>query len=304
MRRRLALLIAAASLVAGCFGAGGQVPDPQTAAASAAKSMLLSGPPALARNASAPDMRTLRKQLQEYLAEQDGTYGVYVLDLASGRGVGINSDKVFPAASTFKLPMVLYILDLVAQGKATLDEAVTYAPSDWEEGTGTLQDWIGVGDRLQVRELIELAITQSDNIATQMLLRRFGVQNVYEYMHRLGGQVTHYDDGVIGTTPREMAAYMRQAQANLIRDPGLKAFLLEALENTAFADRTAAGVPQGVAVAHKIGTLPNVVNDIALVEAPGHPFIIAAFSVGVDDEVAPSVITEVTRKVYDFLISG
>jgi len=252
-----------------------------------------------------PDLRALRRQLRTYLADQEGTYGVFILDLTTGNSVGVNSDKLFPAASTFKLPMSLYILDQVAKGKASLYERIAYTPADYEDGTGTLQDWIEEGHELTVRELVELAITQSDNIAAQMLLRRFGAENVYAYMQeQLGGRVTYFDETTLGTTPREMAAYMRLFQSGgTLNDAELKQFLLSALENTAFEDRTAAGVPDGVAVAHKIGTLPGVVNDVALVEVPGHPFIISAFSLDVSEDVAPAVISELTRRVYDFLTS-
>lgn len=252
-----------------------------------------------------PDMSALRRKIKDYLSQQEGTYGIYVIDLASGKTMGINATKPFPAASTFKLPMALYILDQVAQGKANLNEKLDYTDADYEEGTGILQDSIEEGEQHPVRELLELAITQSDNIATRMLLRRFGLDNVFAYQQKLGGQVSWYDDETLGTTPRDMAVYMRYVQnASAVSDPALRQFLLTALENTAFNDRTAAGVPQGVPVAHKIGTLPNVVNDVALVEAPDHPFIVAAFSTDVSEDEAPEVISEVTRQIYEFLTNG
>ncbi|HWI66069.1 MAG TPA: serine hydrolase [Symbiobacteriaceae bacterium] len=318
----IALTLSTAIMLAGCSFSGNPVRAAATDAAVAistspvVQSLASVGPPAqaapvtaekttAASATAAPDLNRLRKQLQDYLASQKGTYGVFVLDLATGKSVGINGDMVFPAASTFKLPMSLYILDQAARGKVSLHEKIAYTRADYEEGTGTLQEWIKPGNALTVRELIDLAITQSDNIATQMLLRRFGVQNVYDYMRRLGGKVTHYEAGVVGTTPREMAAYMRNAQgSHVIGNAELRAFLMQSLENTAFDDRTAAGVPDGVAVAHKIGTLPGVVNDVALVEAPEHPFIIAAFSLGVDERVAPAVISEMTKRVYEFLTAS
>ncbi|MDF2630916.1 MAG: putative beta-lactamase [Symbiobacteriaceae bacterium] len=298
--------VLATSLLAGCTGRPAQaitVPDVgATIAAPAVQSSVQAAPAAPAQ----PDLRQLRRQLHSYLADQDGTYGVFILDLTTGKGVGINSDKVFPAASTFKLPMSLYILDQVTKGKASLYEKIAYEASDYDEGTGTLQDWVEEGTELTVRELVELAITQSDNIATHMLLRRFPPQNVYAYMkEQLGGKVTHFDEETMGTTPREMATYMMDAHSGqALEDRELQQFLISALENTAFEDRAAAGVPDGVAVAHKIGTLPNVVNDVALVEVPDHPFIISVFSLDVSEEIAPGVISEVTRKVYDFLTSS
>lgn len=296
-------LAVAATLLTGCAAAAKTIPP---ALAVEAPPSVLAGPPVPEPAPVAePNLTALRRQLREYLAKQDGTYGVYVVDLVTGKSVGINSNKVFPAASTIKLPLALYVLGQVEQGRASLDEPLAYSWTAWEDGTGVLQDWIADGDTLTVRELVELAITQSDNIATNMLLERFGAENVYAYMHELGGTVTHTDEGIPGTTPREMAAFMKDVEfGEALSDAELRTFLRSALEHTAFTDRAAAGVPDGVTVAHKIGTLPGVVNDVALVEVPGRPFIISAFSLDVDDEVAPAVITEITRKVYDFLAAS
>ncbi|HEY3366281.1 MAG TPA: serine hydrolase [Symbiobacteriaceae bacterium] len=254
---------------------------------------------------AAPDLRTLQQEISDYVGRQDGTYGVYVIDIASGKGTGVNADMKFPTASTFKLPMAMYILNQVELGKAVLDQSLSYSAEDYEEGTGTLQDSVSEGDSFTVKELIDLAITQSDNIATNMLLRRFGRENVYAYMKKLGGKVTIYSDpengSTTGTTPKEMANYMRLAYGKTaIGDAKLRQFLLDLLTHTAFDDRAAAGVPRGVKVAHKIGTLPNVVNDVALVYAPRRTFVVAVYSVGVEEETAAAVIAEVTRRVYDF----
>lgn len=293
------MMIAAASLAvfAGALS-GCTMPFHATAAATASAVAT----PAPAQGATpAPDLSPLQAQLEEYLSQQEGTYGVYVTDLASGKGTGINADVAFPAASTFKLPMAMYILDQVARGNARLDEILTYTADDYEDGTGVLQDEVSGGGAFTVRRLVELAITQSDNIATNMLLRRFGRSNVYAYMQQLGGKVTQFDPETNGTTPREMALYMQSAQdSKTIADTGLRRFLLGTLGKTAFADRVAAGVPRGVRVAHKIGTLPGVVNDIALVYAPRRTFIVSVLSMDVSEEVAPAVIAEVARRVYAF----
>jgi len=305
---RIALLLAAASLIAGCArpalvtGVGNADSQKITQAGAAIQAAAgATGPPMLSASAT-PDMSVLRRQLAQYLSRQEGTWGVYLIDLATGKGTGYNADKAFPAASTFKLPMAMYILDLAAQKKASLDEALTYTEADYEEGTGILQGSIGPDDEYTVRELIEFAITHSDNIATNMLLRRFGRANVFAYMNRLGGKVTLFDEETVGTTPREMATYMRLLQSKSgLGDSRLRQFLLKTLSQTEFADRAAAGVPEGVRVAHKIGTLPGVVNDVAMVFGPEHTFVIACYSMGVDEETAPDVIASVTQTVYQAL---
>lgn len=247
------------------------------------------------------DLNPLREELEAYLQEQDGTCGLYVIDLKTGASLGINADEVFPAASTWKLPTVMYALDQVAKGKASLGEPLTYTEDDWWPGTGILQG-SEPGDQYQLGYLVEVAATHSDNIAWLMLDRRFGTENIDTYVQQLGAQPVWYNDRVF-TTPRDMARFMRLAQGRAFREAeDLQRFLLDALANTVFHDRAAAGVPEGVTVAHKIGTLPGVVNDIALIEAPSSRFIIAAYSKGIyNEEVASNVIAEVTRKVYVYL---
>lgn len=247
------------------------------------------------------DLSPLKAQLRTYLAKQKGTYGIYVLDLTNGQGFGINSDQVFYAASTVKVPMALYVLDLAAHGKISLDERVAYQSSDYEGGTGILQSSIKPGDTVTVRRLVDLSIRYSDNIAANMLMRRFGSANVAAYMRQLGGKVTRTSDGRWGTTPYDMALYMSATQGAGIHDASLRQYLLNLLETTVFTDRIAAGVPSGVTVAHKIGTLSGVVNDIGLVFAPKHPFIISVFSDGTSEQTAPAVIAQITRQTYSYL---
>ena len=272
---------------------GGPAPDPNVV------SRVPTVDPGPAADAG-PDLSSLTARLQETLSRQEGLYGVYVIDVATGVGTGINADTVFPTASTVKLPIVMYVLNQVEQGKTSLAEMIAYDPSDWEDGTGILQDEVHEGLSLRVQRLVDLAITESDNIATNMLVRHFGADSIAAYMERLGGTVTR-NGGVWSTTPREMAGYMQQAHsAATLRDPALRRFLRDLLASTVFADRAAAGVPAGVKVEHKIGTLPNVVNDVALVIGPQRSFIISALSMDVIMEEAPQVIAEVTRIVYDF----
>jgi len=256
--------------------------------------------PAVPNKAPPVDLKPLQTQLKTYLASQQGTYGVYVIDLLSGKSAGVNANTVFPTASTFKLPLAMYLLNQAEQKKLSLDDVIIYTTADWEDGTGILQD-SQEGDAFKVRRLIELAITESDNIATNMLLRRFGRDNVYAYMQTLGAKVTKYDADTNGTTPREMATLMRSAiSAKALPDARLRRQLLDWLEHTAFDERTAAGVPVGIRVAHKIGTLPGVVNDIAVVYAPQRTFVVSVYSMEVDEAVAPAVIAEITRRVYNF----
>lgn len=247
---------------------------------------------------------SLEQALRGYLSNLSGTYGVHVIDLTTGETTSVNADQAFAAASTFKVPMAMYVLDLVNQGQTSLDEPLTYRPEDWEEGTGLIQLDLVEGDCYTVSELLDLMLIESDNIATNMLLRRFGESNAFSYMVQLGGTVTHLDSGRRATTPREMAQYLAQAFRTAEAGDSLYRTLIDRLMHTAFPDRIAAGVPEGVPVAHKIGTVPGMVHDVGVVLLPDRPFVLAIFSVDVDEAEAAVRLAEITRLVCGFQLNG
>lgn len=249
-----------------------------------------------------PDMEELQQRLERYVEGLDGIWGIAVIDIESRRTAAVNGDEVYLAASTFKVPMAMYVLHEIDRGRGDLEERLRYTPVDWEGGTGIIQMELDEGKSYSIRELIELALVRSDNIATNMLLRRFGLEKVYAYMRQMGGKVTVNEEERYATTPREMAHYLHQAYSQrAFHSVELREFLFELLSRTIFQERIAAGVPEGVRVAHKIGTLPGVVNDVGLVTLPQRSFILSVYSKQVDEPTAVAAIAEITRIVVEFM---
>lgn len=249
----------------------------------------------------ADDLSVLNGLLTAFVLAQEGQFGVYVIDLVTGEHTGVNMDQPFRAASTFKLPVAMYLLDQVGQGLISLEEKVEFQEDDREEGAGILHLTLP-GDSFTIAYLIEVMIVHSDNIALKMLLRHFDRANVYAYMRHLGGSVLFYDAESWGTTPREMGDYLHAVyNGQGLSDPAQGAWLLEVLSKTTNADRIAAGVPPHVRVAHKVGTLHGVVNDVGLVFASQRPFLLSVLSEGADMGEAPQAISDLTRLVYTFL---
>ncbi|MEW5763322.1 MAG: serine hydrolase, partial [Bacillota bacterium] len=69
-----------------------------------------------------PDYENLRQEMLAYVKEQPAAFGVYFADINAGVSFGIDEHKPFPAASTVKLPVVLYLYTLAADGSV-----------DWQE---------------------------------------------------------------------------------------------------------------------------------------------------------------------------
>lgn len=92
------------------------------------------------------------------------------MHLESGRGVLLNGNERFPMASTYKVPIAVEILAQVDAEQRALDDLVDIRPRDIVDTHGAIRDYLfGAGARLTLRDLLELMLRISDNIATDLL---------------------------------------------------------------------------------------------------------------------------------------
>jgi len=242
----------------------------------------------------------LAVQLTSLLSGERGVYGVCLVDLRTGAGLGINHREVFHAASTFKLPMNLYLYEQVAAGRIDPREKLTFEERDREGGTGILQHR-PVGSRYDIASLSRYSIVYSDNVATNMLLRRLGMTAVKGAMRDWGGLAV--DDRRNITCPQDMALYMRRLLEFAAAHPAEGEILLGHLRNTIFNDRIPQPLPPGTPVAHKIGNWPSTgtYNDVGYIEHPRRPYILAVLSRETPGAAqAFGVIQKVSRLIYDY----
>ena len=247
-----------------------------------------------------PDYGPLEKEISAYLEEHPGTYGLYFIDLNSGRQFGHNAQTTFHAASTFKLPLNLYLYREAAEGRLELNEELLYAERHLEGGTGILKEQ-KPGSRYTVAQLSELSVIQSDNVAANMLLERLGRREIKEFMRSLGAKVV--DDNANITCPFDLSIYM-YAMLDFSRSYNTNStMLLNHLFNSRYKDRIPAPLPDGIRVANKIGTWPpeHTYNDAAYVVHPRRPYILVLTSrdtPGYGDTM--SVMHHLSKLVYDY----
>ncbi|HWI55272.1 MAG TPA: serine hydrolase [Desulfobacteria bacterium] len=250
-------------------------------------------------------LNLLKDKITSYLAAQNGIYGFeLMIDVDFGLGsvtktIGNRQGESFKMASTFKLPVVFYLCSLVSQGKVSFEDKFVYSPDCFEEGTGSLQ-YKAPGGKYSARELARLALRQSDNVAVNILIKNLGRDNINQFMKSLGGTGIPPEGTPYGT-PHDLAIYMKATQALALTNPSLGGTIIEDLQNTVFNDRIRAGIPGNIAVAHKIGNLGGVVNDIGLVQGQ-QPYILAVMSRNIpDDRVAADVIKQAAKLTWEVL---
>lgn len=238
--------------------------------------------------------------------------------------------------SMFKFPLSLTVLHLADSGKllpdqhpgesigVTLERTVRFLPEDRIRGAySPLTDrYPDANVDVTLRELIQLTAGESDNAATEILLRIIGGPAVVQdYIHSIGIAQFQLQDGEKGLHRDPTAQYRNWIEPaaavrlllRLVSDPPLSstanALLLQTLTASVTGpNRLRAGLPTGTILAHKTGTSgehngkAEATNDIGLITLPdGRHLAIAVFvtDARANEAARDRVIARIGRAVYD-----
>jgi beta-lactamase class A len=282
------------------------------AAPLAARAQAAGAPPA---SPQAADLRgKLGRELNQMAAQFDGVMAVAFKDLESGDLVAINADMLLPQASSIKIAILVELLRQAQAGKVRLEERVEIRKGQFAGGSGVLQDFGDGTSAVSLRDLAALMMVVSDNTATNILIERVGQARVNETMQGLGFERTRLLRRMIQpqeerrgvenvSTAREMAGLLEQLYRGKLLDERHTALAIELLKNEKY-DPTAMGrgLPAGVALASKPGSLPGVRCESGIVLLEGRPYVLSVMTTyAADDAAAERAIAEVSRRVYGYV---
>ncbi|MDQ3856386.1 MAG: class A beta-lactamase-related serine hydrolase [Chloroflexota bacterium] len=128
---------------------------------------------------------TLLEELESLAACGGGTYGVAAKNLSTGETLELRAGEEFNTASVIKVPLLVEVFRRAAMGTLDLDERLELRAEDTVGGAGLLKDF-APGLRPTIHDLCVAMIVISDNMATNLLATRVGIQAVNEGMQSLG----------------------------------------------------------------------------------------------------------------------
>jgi beta-lactamase class A len=230
-------------------------------------------------------------------ARHSGRLGVFVSGQhAFGAGTGHRADQRFGMCSTFKLLLVAMILREAQHGRLDMSHSIRFDKTDLVPYAPVVERHLRRG-ALSIRELAHAALTTSDNVASNLLLRELGgPQGFTARLREWGDTDTRLDRFEPGlnlvpsgevrdtTTPRAMAETVARLLAGDLLDARSKQTLKTwMIETRTGLRRLRAGLPEDWEVGDKTGTgiapgMPNKHNDVAAVwRQQQPPWVIAAF---------------------------
>ncbi|HEX6322470.1 MAG TPA: serine hydrolase [Vicinamibacterales bacterium] len=237
-------------------------------------------------------------------------------------GILIDVDKTFHAASTMKVPVMIeafrqaeaeaggIALDAPVPVTNTFKSIVDGSPyelSATEDSDGEV--YKAIGKTMTLRELVTASIIVSSNLATNILIETLGAENVRKTVAALGGEgmvvlrgvedQKAFDKGLSNTTTaRALMVLLEKIARGEAVSRAASRGMADILRMQVFDDAIPAGLPEGVPVGHKTGSITRINHDAAIVYAE-RPYVLVILTRGIDDHAKSSALmAEISRVIY------
>jgi beta-lactamase class A len=234
---------------------------------------------------------------------------VYFRDLNNGPWVGIQEDVEFAPASLLKVPLLISCLKLADENPAFLREMLRFDGADKLDGAARIEQHFEPAEHLvegrsySVAELLGRLIVHSDNDARGVLRQRIPLGVVEATYRDLGIDValTRTGDDVLSAA--EYASVFRLLFNASVLSRRASETALGLLAQSGFREGLVAGVPEGIAVAHKFGERSSEglkqLHDCGIVYFPGRPYLLCVMARGHEFPILAKAIAGVSAVVYE-----
>lgn len=228
------------------------------------------------------DFSTLQDLLQEQLSRLPGDVALSVKFLDSEEIFEHNSNLKFWAASVIKIPICLTVYKQIQEGTLDPEKRYKIAGNNKVDGSG-ISKLFSPDTEFTLRDLVVMAITISDNSASNQLVDIVGGANVIEdYILKIGmTSTTHRHKMMIKAgkgpnliTAQDISFLLEKMYKNKLPGSGE---LLEIMKHTRLRDRIVDLLPNSVLVSHKPGSLPEAVHEVGVIYSQ-KPFTFCFFS--------------------------
>ena len=264
--------------------------------------------------AAVPDvspLANLQARLGEAASRAPGHVAIAVEDLATGLSTGINATASMPAASTIKIPVMVEVFRQMADGTIDLNTKLHVTGADKDYGWGDLAD-ARAGTMRNVKQLLWLMITESDNTATNMLIRLVGRLHVNREMASLGLSHTRLNDDIrtnteavrtaLRSSPKDMMRLLDAIARDRLVDSWSSREMLAILAGQHHNGLLPQPLPAGIEIAHKTGSLHDTLDDVGIVYRDDEPYVIAVMTTNLPTlDQGRHWIHGVSRIAYDEL---
>ena len=276
---------------------------------------------------SQTEAEILKHRIDSLFAETQGDFALAFKDLSEEKKtIFINEHENFHAASTMKTPVMIEVFKQAEAGRFSLDDSLLiknefksiYDGSGFSLELGRdsgehLYDLIG--EKRSIRDLVVDMISQSSNLATNIIIELVDAKKVNKSMRELGAKnidvlrgvedMKAYEAGMSNsTTAYDLMLIFEALAKGKAVNPEADREMLEILRLQQHTDLIPAMLPKEVEIANKTGWITGVHHDSALVELPdGRRYVLVLLSKNMEDmEAGTQMLAGVSKLIYDLMI--
>jgi len=258
--------------------------------------------------------------IQTRIANAGAEVAIYFRTLDGKSEWTLRPDDSFHAASTMKVPVMIELFHQAQEGKLKLDDTLPVKNEFHSIVDGSiyrlnaaddseLELYKAEGQSKTLRELCELMITVSSNLATNLLIEKLGVESIRATVHALhadGMNVRRgvedqkaFDKGLSNTTTARGLGILLQALADgKAMDAESSRQMVAILERQKFNEAIPAGLPPGLPVAHKTGDITKIHHDAAIVYAK-RPYVLVILVRGLADKKdSAALMADISKQLF------
>jgi len=207
-----------------------------------------------------------------------GDTGVYVRNLVTGETYARGEDIPVVAASVIKIPVMIEAFRAARAGEMSLDEIHALKDEERLPSCGTLKA-MHTGIEMTLLDLIKLMIIVSDNAATNIMIRRVGMDHVNRTLRSLGLEKTTLNrllfdreaskKGICNyITAGEMGLLLEKLWSGEVVSPEADAQMMEILLDQRLNGKLPFFIDSmGIDVAHKTGEDDGISHDVGVIYA-------------------------------------
>lgn len=271
------------------------------------------------------DTAMLQKRIAKLFAQYPkGRFAYAMVDMQTGEQLLHRATETFHAASTMKTPVMIEVFRQAAAGKFRLTDSITvynefrsivdnstYALPVDTDSEGDL--YARIGTKLTWYDLVYRMITESSNLATNILIDRVGAKNIMKTMKSLGlkdiqvlrgvEDTKAFEKGLNNTTTAyDLMLLFKQLAEGKAVSPASSEAMIAILKDQHFRSMIPARLPKDVRVAHKTGSIAGIRHDSGIVYLPdGRAYVLVLLSGELEDSDARDALAAMSRVFYDYM---
>jgi beta-lactamase class A len=244
------------------------------------------------------NIQPLRDRMQEI--GKDPNVSIYFEFLNTGANIAVNKDTEFWPASLMKIPIAMAVMKKIERGDWKLSNELMLLEQDKDSNFGELYK-APANTRITIQRLLDEMLINSDNTARTIFMRNLDKKDIEEVLAHLGIEDIFNTEQQVST--KKYSIFWRSLYTSSYLSPEHSGQLIEIMAKSASHEYLASGLPAETMFSHKIGVLydRSIYADSGIVYAVKRPYILTVMINGKDKKTAETMMSDISRSVYDYI---